>query len=458
MAIRNVKTVRDFARIWFYWKTPAILVFFLIVIVICLYSFTQTPLYESKAKILLLPKSNDELVVNAGQGRTQYDVKKVDTADITTEIELIKSSTVMKKTLEYFEKSGPEVAAQDIEPLKVRHSIRSLDAEPIPSSNMIEISMVSSNQDNVAEILNKLVEVYINFHKKMFSTEESEAFYSEQQSYYGKKLRAARLALKEFNKNNDITDMQGQIDANIGLISSFNGELQNIEVKIAENEARTKMLEKGIQIHGNKIVLSKEMREFTIIQELAKSLVPLLLKRTEISKTFTKQSREYQQIDDQIAMLRKEIQNESKGVTFANEVEIEALKTKRNELAKRIQHLKDQNRDTDQKQQELNELELDLSIAQKNYLKYGTKTEDSRLYAMRNKTDISNVVVAEKADRPEKAKSPKKLLAVQISILLGLIAALFLPFLLEATDHKLKTADDIEEGLSVPVVCSYRQL
>jgi len=457
MAIRNVKTVRDVARIWFYWKIPAILIFFLIVIGICLYSFTQTPLYESTAKILLLPKSNDELVVNAGQGRTQYDVKGVDTADIKTEIELIKSSTVMKKTIEHFEKTELDATDQGVA-LKAKQSIGALSAEPIPSSNMIEISLISADQDSVADVLNKLVEVYINFHKKMFSTEESEAFYSEQQSYYGTKLRAARDALKEFNKNNDITDMQGQIEANISLISSFNGELQNLEVQIAENDARIKMLEKGSQIHGNKLVLSKEMRDLTIIQELSRSLVPLLLKRTEISKTFTKQSREYQQIDDQIAMLRKEIQNESKGAAFSNEVEIAALKTKRDELIKRIQYLKDQNRNIDQKQQALNELELDLSIAQNNYLKYGTKTEDSRLYAMRNKTNISNVVIAEKAIRPGKAKSPQKLLALQVSIILGLIAAFILPFLLEATDHKLKTADDIEQGLSIPVVCSYRQL
>ena len=457
MALGNVKTIRDFARIWFYWKTSAILLFFLIIVAICAYSFTQTPIYESKAKILLLPKSNDELVVNAGQGRTQYDVKRVDKMDITTEIELIKSNTVIKKTTEYFETVKLHSLDHNIKQ-KVKDSAKSLRAEAIPNSNMIEISLESTDQERVADFLNKLLEIYIGFHKEMFSTKESEAFYSEQQRYYGKKLRSARAALKEFNNNNDITNMQGQIDANIALISSFNGELQKLEIDLAESEAKIKMLEKAVKIHGDKLVLSKEMRQLTIIQELAKSLVPLLIKRTEISKTFTKQSREYQQIDDQIAMLRREIQNESQNAAFANDVELQALRTKRDELAKRIQYLKDENRNIDQKQQALKELELDVEIAQKNYLKYGTKTEDSRLYAMRNKTKISNVVVAEKAIRPVKAKAPQKMLAFQVSIILGLIAAFILPFLLEATDHKLKTVDDIEQGLSIPVVCSYRQL
>ena len=457
MAISNLRTTRDFARIWFYWKIPAILIFILIVVGICLYSFTQTPIYESEAKVLLLPKTNDELVVNAGQGRTQYDVQRVEMEDIITEIELIKSHPVLMETITYFTGADLEKASAKIEKQAMK-LIDSLVVEPITNSNMISVSLESTNQEKVAEILNKLLEVYISYHKKMFSTAESEAFYSEQQSYYGKKLASARQALKKFNQSNDITNMQGQIDANIGLITQFNGDLQNIEVSIAENEARIKMLENGVKINGNKLVLSREMRNLTIIQELARGLVPLLIKRTEISKTFTKQSREYKQIDDQISMLRQEIQNESQGAAYTDAVEIEALKTKRDELAKRIKLLKQQNSLIDQKQQELNALTLDVDIARKNYLKYGTKTEDSRLYAMRNKTNISNVVVAEEGIRPEKAKSPNKLLAFQVAIFLGLIAAFLLPFLLETIDHKLKTADDIEKGLSVPVVCSYRQL
>lgn len=466
MAIRNLKTTRDFARIWFYWKVPAILVFCFIVIGICLYSFTQTPMYETKSKLLLLPKTNDELVVNAGQGRSQYDVKRVDLADITTEIELIKSNAVLSRTIAYFEEKSPKLFPDENEnsvssidkEKKVIQLVESMTIEPILNSNMISISLLSPNQEKVADILNKLVEIYIDFHKKMYSTEEGEAFYDDQKNYYGKKLKAARIALKEFNGRNDITNMVGQIDANIGLISTFNEQLQNLEVEIAENEVKIKMLEKGVKIHGNKIILSREMRNMPVIIELTKGLVPLLIKRTEISKTFTKQSREFKQIDDQIAMLRNEIRNESIGAAYTNNIEMESLKTKRVELAKRIQYLRDRNKLIDQKQQELSALELDAGIAKKNYLLYGTKTEDSRMYAKRNETKISNVVVAEPAVMPIEAKSPKKMIAFQIALFLGFFAALILPFFLETMDHKLKTIDDIEGVLSVPVVCSYGEV
>jgi capsular polysaccharide biosynthesis protein len=99
-----------------------------------------------------------------------------------------------------------------------------------------------------------------------------------------------------------------------------------------------------------------------------------------------------------------------------------------------------------------------MQIAKDNYLLYGTKTEDSRLYVKRNKSNLSNVVIAESAVTPLKQKSPNNLLAFVVSIILGLFAAFILPFLLETIDHNLKTADDIENILSLPVVCTYNEL
>jgi len=106
MAITGLKSSRDFLRIWFYWKRAAIVIFCLIVIGICSYSFTQTPIYETSAKVLLLPKSNNELVVTAGTGSRQYDIKSIDGNDINNEIQLIKSREVINNTVSFFKRIG----------------------------------------------------------------------------------------------------------------------------------------------------------------------------------------------------------------------------------------------------------------------------------------------------------------------------------------------------------------
>jgi polysaccharide biosynthesis transport protein len=450
MAIRTLRTTRDFARIWFYWKVPAILIWLVIVVGICLYSITRKPLFESEAKILLLPKTNAEKVVSAGEGQRNYDIQNVDADDINTEIQIIKSKEVLNRTKAYFEEYFPGHKNDNL--------IYGMNVEPIPNSNMLSVSLQSGNHDMVADVLNKFLEIYIAYQKYLYSPEENEEFYSSQKELHGRKLEEAKKKLEEFLRYNQVSNLTGQIDAHISLASELTKVLQNLEIEIAELDAKITMLKKGVKFEDGKVVLSSEMRNVPVIAELARGLVPLLIKRTEISKTFTKESREYKMIDDQILMLRDEIKKESFEVRNTNELELAGLKTRRDAVLDQIEALKLKTMDLQMKQQKVSALELDLDIAKKNYILYGTKAEDSRLYAMRNKTNISNVVISQRAVRPEKAKSPKPLLALQIALFLGFLAALLLPFLLETIDNKIKIADDMEAFFSIPVIASFRDI
>jgi len=134
------------------------------------------------------------------------------------------------------------------------------------------------------------------------------------------------------------------------------------------------------------------------------------------------------------------------------------LKSRRDAFVERIEALKEKTNELEIQQQKYSGLELDLELAKQHYLLYGNKTEDSRMYAMRNKTNISSVVISQRAVRPEKAKSPKPLLAFWVSMFLGIIAAFLLPFILETVDNKIKVASDIEAAFSIPVIGSYREI
>ncbi|CCK81806.1 GumC family protein [Desulfobacula toluolica] len=477
MAIRTLKTSRDFVRIWFYWKKQAIFIFCLIVISICFYSFTQTPRYEATTKLMVLPKSAGELVVSPGNDSRQYLSSPVSNQDINTEIELIRSDVVINLTAQFYSQTDVNTAELFLDKKKgwlnslipsekpltddvkrTKSILSSLDVESSISSNILSVYLKSPFQEKVADLLNKHIEFYLMHRKKTLSLGDTEAFYEEQKEYYAMQLEDAIKKKKKFNSQWNIVNMETQTTANLQLISTFQTELKNLEIALGENEAKMKMLEDGLQIQGDNFIISKEMRGMPIISELARGLVPLLIKRTEISKTFTKQSREYQQIDDQIKMLRQEIKNEGLNAAKTDRIEIKTLKVRIELLKNKITNLKKQSKEFQLKTEEHKALELDVELARNNFLLYGEKKENSRLFAKRNDSNLSNVVVLEAASTPLRQKSPNKLLALEVSIFLGLFAALILPFLLETLDHKLKTTDDIENILSLPVVCSYSEV
>jgi uncharacterized protein involved in exopolysaccharide biosynthesis len=479
MAITSLKSTRDFVRIWFYWKIPAILIFCLIVVSVGFYSFTATPMYQSTAKIMVLPKPNDESVITPAKDSRQYLSQPVSTIDINNEVELLKSKVVISNTVEYYsqtnadsdqsaEKQGVFSFLDKFNPTKtpLSHSekkrkalLGSLNVDPAYNSNMISVSLASPYQHQVAEVLNKLLESYLTYRKKTFSVGDTEMFYGEQKDFYGKKLTEALNKYKNFTGRWNIVNMESQTGASIQLISDFQTTLKNLEIQIAENQAKINLLgADDLKIKDEKLVLSREMRSMPVIIELARSLVPLLIKRTEISKTFTKKSREYKQINAQIAMLRHEILLESRNAAKTENLENQTLKIKKDVIEKQIEDLKLESQHFQEKREEHDELQLEVALARGNFLKYGEKKEDSRLFAMRDESNLSNVVIAEAATTPSRPKSPNTILALQVSIILGLFAALILPFILETIDHKLKTADDVENILSVPVVCSYNEV
>jgi len=478
MAITSLKSTRDFVRIWFYWKIPAILLFLLIVVSVCFYAFTATPMYESTAKIMVLPKPIDESVITPGIESRQFLSQPVSTVDINTEVELLKSKVVINKTVEYYgksnsasnqssEKQGIFTFFDKFNPIKkplsdsekkAKALLGSLTVEPAFSSNIISVSLESPYQDQVAEVLNKLLASYLTYRKKTFSVGDTELFYEDQKEFYGKKLEQALKNYKDFADRWNIVNMESQTSASLQLISDFQKELKNLEIGIAENKARINQLNSGLKIEGEKLILSREMRSLPVIVELARGLVPLLIKRTEISKTFTKQSREYQQINDQIAMIRKEIIQESRSAAKSDNMEFETLKMKRDAIENKIEELKLESKNFQEKKETHDALRLEVEIARNNFLKYGEKKEDSRLFSERDASNLSNVVIAEAGTTPSRPKSPNTMLALQVSIFLGLFAALILPFILETIDHKLKTSDDVENILSVPVVCSYNEV
>ena len=452
MSISTLKSSRDFARIWFSWQKHAVITFCIIVFGICFFSFTATPIYKSESKILVLPRPSDELVVSPGQDSKQYLARPVTNQDINTEVEMIKSDVVINETIEFYKKmaSGYENKAKAL--------LDGLNVEPILSSNIINVSLKSTDQGSVADVLTTLLNTYLKYQKKTFSLGDTEKFYDQQKKYYAEKLALAEKRLKSFSNRWNIVNMESQTDANLQLIADFQKELNNLEIMIFENQAKIGMLKDGLNIKGDEITISKEMRSMPVIVELAKGLVPLLIKRTEISKTFTKESREYQQINDQIAMLRQEIRKEGLNANQTDLLENKTLIVKRDEIRKKIEDLKRQSADFMQKKEALKAAELEVKIAKNNYLKYGEKREDSRLFAKRNESNLSNVVILEPPSTPVKPYSPKRLLAFQVSIVLGLFAAFVLPFILETLDHKLKTADDVESIISLPVICSFNDI
>ncbi|MDY7032763.1 MAG: GumC family protein [Thermodesulfobacteriota bacterium] len=486
MAITKLHSSRDFFRIWFFWKKQALFVFLLIIFAVMFYAYTATPVYKSTAKLVLLPKTDQDVVITAGQDQRQL-IKSVSREDINTEMELIQSDKVLEETVKSFDNGEMELRLREkgifdritgvidgivnrilillrlkgkpLSPFEAQVAVlkKSLEIEGIFRSNMILVTLKSQNQKSAAEVLSRLLQVYIKYHNEVFSIDEGQRFYDDQAKGYRVELEQAEKELKEFQKKLSIVDLEKQNEANIGLLTELTKELHLIEIAYDEAKGRIEILKEGLK-NSDEVLVTKEMRIIPAIVELEKGIVPLRIRRTEISKTFTATSREYIQITDQIAMIENEIRNEIIKALKTDELELQSMGMKKKSLKGKISQLEATANEFKENEKILQALRRNVDIHKNNYLIYSSKTEDSRIYSERKHRNLANVSIADHPRVALRPVSPNKMFLFSISIYLGLFAALCIPFILEALDRRLKTADDVEGLLSIPVIGSFQEI
>lgn len=478
MALTRLGSTKDFARIWFSWKKQAILVFVVIVFAVMAFSYLYTPQYESNAKVLILPRTSEGVIITSGNDEDR--VAPVSIEDINTEMELLTSYDVIKETVSSFKKGAmglntPSAGWYD----KIKDLIKrafkevliflglkerlspfdanvqllreSLAVEPVAMSNIILITLTAEMPKAAKIVLNRLLQVYVKHHKDVFSKSEGYQFYHDQAEEYRRKLEIAEKKLRSFRSKWNIVNLKQQNSANIELLSELNNELKHIEISYIESRSKIAAIRRAMSEEKQNILINKEMRTIPAIVELEKSLVPLYIKRSEILKSYTPSSREYQSINSQIEILRKEIRNEAGKAVRTDELELDALLEKKKSLQEKLSEFQKEANNLSQKEMMVQALKREVDLNRKNYMLYASKTQDERIYQERNKRDLANVNIANSATLPLKPAFPNRFLMLVVSFIAGISAALGIPFILEFLDHRIKTSNEVEDLLSLTV-------
>jgi uncharacterized protein involved in exopolysaccharide biosynthesis len=487
MPITKLNSSRDFFRIWFLWKYHAVVAFVFIVGLVMFYAYGATPVYESKAKVLLLPRTNDDLVITAGDEERKFIVP-VTEEDLNTEIELLMSANVIDEAVRAIDQEGLGLMKEDRgafddlagaisgffakilavfqlteEPLSpsrrdARLLRKSLSIEAAVRSNVLLVTLKGENPAKTAEVLDTLLDIYVKRHNDVFSQDAGLNFYDDQAGTYLNRLEDAEKELQEFNLTYAIVDLANQNQANIALMTEMNKELQLIEIAFDEAESRIGILQQALEGNESEVLVTAEMRVIPAIVELEKAIIPLVIKKTEVAKGYTRESREYTDIEGQLLALKMELRKEVVKALETDKLELASWRIKKESLQRRINILEAKATEFNQLRLTAQELERQVQIHKNHYLVYTTKTEDSRIYAEKKDRNLANVGIVDRPSVPERPASPKKLLLLVASLILGSLSALCLPFILEAWDHKLKTVDDVEGLLGMQVISSFPEV
>jgi capsular exopolysaccharide synthesis family protein len=326
----------------------------------------------------------------------------------------------------------------------------SIIVTPIKNSKLVNIGYMSSNPEFSALIVNSVAKAYIEdlLDMKMSSSRYAMRWLTEKAEEERAKLERSEKALQEYQRTKDIVTLENRI-------AMVPEKLSEVATKIAASESKRKELES----------LYSKVREVTQNPDKAET-IPVVASDPTIQSLRVQILKAEQNIGD---MSKKFGQKHPTMITAVADLKV--LKEKREQEIRRVvesirneYELARANEENFRKmaaQTKSETLSLNEKFIQYEALKRDTETSKQLFDAIVKKIkeqDITqdirtvDVWVVEKAEVPKSAAKPNKAHNVLLGLVIGLLGGIGIAFFVEYLDNTIKSAEDVEVKLGVPVL------
>ena len=420
-------------------------------------------IYEVSSRILVKPIADSSFKFNVPPWGI-VNANPVTSQDINSEIGIMLSDELLRKVVKRLNLDQPQLQASYLEWIShklfglfsqqndvdkaVLNLRKRLKIEPQTLSNLIVVSIRGGDPKNVTDIINTLVDMYIDQHIAVHKVEGGVAFFTEQTDYFGVRLKDSENALQDFQKEWSVSDITAQRDGNLKVLETLKSDLSTINGQIAL--IHTKLEEARKQPNAS----IEEYRQSAILEETTKNYLPLLVERERISMLYPKSSVEYKDINEQLGRVASNIAKEQQLILDGRGIDLSSLMGQAEAISGEIARIEAENMYLTEKEIEIERLKRDLKQNEKLYLLYQEKTEESRIEDQKELSRVANVTVASWATIPTVPVFPKIGLMIAVSLFMGLVIGLAAAFVAYYVDHTVKSPEDLPRHAQIRVLTS----
>ena len=444
-------------------------------------AFRATPIYRASAMVLIerqAPPMMDFQNVGGMIEREYYSTQK----------ELVRSRAVLEKALEQpemqqlfkIETAGnPETSFTaeirrtisavlgnpPVTPAKPWERLKSVViVEFVPDTHLLQVMVESGSSNRAAFIANAVAHAFEDYHRDCEQQDATEAykFLNTQKDEQSKVLDAVENDLQQFRETAKVVSLDDSDKGNPVLVRyrGLNDELTRLQMTRGKLDAQFKVLEQALgrietdNLSGNEEVFSLPvLKDFPAVRSLRNELTEAEQAAKSLAVTYGPDAPQMQSAKNKIDMQR----------TAFRESLQEALAQARNSTLAELEVLKFQEDALEKQYREQTGLALGLARESSRFARLQRNVQREREYLgilmdhmqrvdMNKDYDKTNVRVVEETEIPRWPVRPRKGRMVAISVFLALILGLGLAFLLEHLDDTIKTPEDMESRLGVPVL------
>ena len=353
---------------------------------------------------------------------------------------------------------------------------RNVNIEATKKSNVIVLSHDGPSPKVSQQIVAKLIDFYLDEHVRMNRTPRAHQFLKEQASALKTQLAGEEDQLRSLKNATGLASPTEQRQNLVVRIGHLEDELKGNEASAVAAKAEIKNLADRLSKMSPTQVLGSAAGYPNFAADgMRQQLYTLQLKEKDLASRVTDQHVELKFVRDQIASAKKVLDGVDPSRTQTTvgpnknyeDLRLTQLRQQATlaSLDAKAATLKTQLADARHEMQILNDNEMkiaqvqrDIQILDVSYRKYADSLEQARIDESLERERISNINIAEAPTLNPEPVKPRALLTLVMGFLGGLFGGLCLALAIEYFDHSLKTSDQVERMLNVPVLASIPQV
>lgn len=438
---------RDFLRIIFARKKIIYMVFFGVILLTLLVSLITPPTYEGQTKIIAKERKVEAL----GQPKYFSDYRTERVAFLQSQMEIIQSEEVIKRVLQKMFRTNQQITPKMLKDYHAKVKVLSPRGYDITSSDVLLIQVSDSNPVRAAEGANLFTDEYINYTYELRgkSAKQTVGFLEKQAQNQLEKMKKAEEQVKNYEGRlgPDLSFLVATVKnkgANADLIT-FNNNYLNAVGSLRETESYLSQLRNMVQ---KGIVPQKIVRENAVLGSIRENINKLENQLANLRSQFTDNYPKTIMVIKEIERNKQLFNKELKADLEGRSVDIIALEAR----VKSLKQVVDQYSSLAHKQLEYSRVYKDYEVLEEGYQELMRDIQKASLSEAMDAYKLASVEIVDRARVPKSAVKPDILFNLFIGALIGLLLGLGLAFIMDVFDHTLKSVEDVERHLDIPVL------
>jgi len=315
-------------------------------------------------------------------------------------------------------------------------------------SSVITLTYSAHDPKFAAAAANAFAKAYMDMtlSLRVEPTKQAASWFEEQLKALRKQFEEAQSKLAKYQREKGIIASDERIDVENARLAELSTQALQAQASTFESASRSSMASRSTSPETLPEVLGNP-----VIQTLKAEVLRGESKLVELSTRLGPNHPQYQQQAAEVNGLRQRMNEEMKrvtagvsNVTTQNAARQGALQAALEQQRRKVIELRDA-------RNESLVLQRDVDTAQKAY-------EAALQRYLVNKVESgarsTNVTVLNPAVEPTRHSKPKTMLNIVLGVFVGIVLGLGAVFLLELLDRRVRSADDLETGLDVPLLAT----